>query len=98
MTACELCKGSCCKSVVLPLSPYSERTHEWFALHGEVKSGMVRLNQPCSKLIDGKCSIYETRPEVCRTFPVGCSHCLEDVKLFAEDKDKVMEAINASRT
>jgi Fe-S-cluster containining protein len=34
----------------------------------------------CIALKDGKCSIYEKRPAVCRAFQVGCS-CCENIRL-----------------
>jgi Fe-S-cluster containining protein len=36
-------------------------------------------NLQCIALKDGKCSIYEKRPAVCRAFEVGCS-CCEDFR------------------
>jgi Fe-S-cluster containining protein len=26
----------------------------------------ARIEQPCSRLVDGKCSIYDRRPQMCR--------------------------------
>ena len=94
MTACELCKGSCCKSIAFPLSWFKSSDMAWVALHGDVEPDRVRINQSCSMFKDGKCTIYETRPKACRDYPVGCDSCLKVVAKFAQDKDKVLEAIN----
>jgi Fe-S-cluster containining protein len=67
---------------------------EWVKLHATVETDRVRLNQACSMLKDGKCSDYENRPKACRDYPVGCESCIKSVNMFAEDKEKVLEAIN----
>lgn len=40
---------------------------------------MQMLNGHCIALKDGKCSIYEKRPVVCREFQVGSS-CCENIR------------------
>jgi Fe-S-cluster containining protein len=57
----------------------------------------LRLDVRCTKLTDdGRCGIYEERPDVCREFAPGNRHCLEvvsrrrsaeDYQLIRDDED-----------
>jgi Fe-S-cluster containining protein len=76
---CEACGGKCCMGII---DVYS--TDEIFyddSLVWEDESvpydRIMRTdeNQRCIALKDGKCSIYEKRPQVCRAFQVGCRCC-----------------------
>jgi Fe-S-cluster containining protein len=66
--------ANCCKDIILPLGIiFDQDDIRWIEYHNlEVveKDGKqwVKINQPCSKLRDNKCSIYETRPENCQIF------------------------------
>ena len=39
---------------------------------------VVHMDRPCSWLDvkTKRCSRYDERPQVCRSFPVGCEECL----------------------
>ena len=75
MSECKQC-GDCCRYVVLPIVADDEGYYEWLRLHGArivnqpVAGGVTfvcaRFELPCSALVDGKCSIYDRRPEMCR--------------------------------
>lgn len=94
MSPCEMCQGACCKSIAFPSSWFGAEM-DWVKLHGSLEGDRVRFNQPCSKLCDGKCTIYETRPEACKAYPVGSESCLRAVKLFAPEREQeIREAIN----
>jgi Fe-S-cluster containining protein len=83
-TPCDICKGACCEIFSVNFNGVAEDTLRWIRFHGidmgEVPSGMVAFNCRCSKLNNhGKCSIYDSRPEICRKFPVGSPACLKAV-------------------
>lgn len=74
-TACEICRGACCESIVVNL-PATD-AGAWLGLHGESIGGQrVEIAAPCRKLaLCGSCTIHETRPEHCRTYAVGGDDC-----------------------
>ena len=59
---------------------------KWIELHGEPTTKGTRFLCQCSKLKDGKCSIYADRPRVCKEYAVGSRGCLEAVRRFNPDK------------
>jgi len=75
--ACEVCKGACCESMTLQLSEADNVDEKrWLVLHGKLYNDWVELPCPCSMLVDGKCSIYETRPDKCDKAQVGGFDCI----------------------
>ena len=94
LTPCEICGGSCCKSIALPRQ-WFEGSIDWVKLHGSLEDDRVRFNQPCSKFCNGKCTIYAERPNACKTYPVGCDSCLRVIRIFVPEKEQeIREAIN----
>ena len=92
--ACEFCGGACCKSIILNLNRILDvDSLHWFQLHGEQGKNGTRLNVACTKLVDGKCSIYERRPGVCRKFLVGSVACLEAIKKHCPEKLEAVEKL-----
>jgi len=73
MKKCKQC-GDCCKNLILPLTQYAnDDVKKWLEYHGvEVidKNPFTYIKIPlkCSKLVNNKCSIYDTRPETCREY------------------------------
>ena len=74
--------GLCCRKPAGPPEPYPEDLERWAAEGASAIAG--RLLGPggdaCPFLIAGadfRCSIYPTRPLVCRHFAAGGSACLE---------------------
>jgi len=71
--------AACCKFLVLQVNPQyheQEDVKRWVELHGvrlEMRSGAcwAYIPSPCSVLQETKCGIYETRPEVCKTWPTS---------------------------
>lgn len=63
----------CCQYVLFPLI---DRDHaRWAKLHGvrifvgeRTNTLKARLEIPCQMLKDGKCSIYEDRPQMCKDY------------------------------
>lgn len=80
------CGGACCEYMIFWLNPEQcpPDTQRWYELHGckvdrlSAKMVAVHVPIPCTKLVDGKCSIYEDRPEMCRNYP---QHPLEQLGL-----------------
>jgi len=87
--ACEICGGACCKSFVLWKSLWKDDIANWFALHGVDEGKGVRFPVECSALKDGRCSIYEHRPELCQTSKVGSPMCLDSIGHYVPEKMKV---------
>src|SRR3990167_2740060 len=90
--ACALCKGACCESIVLDLTRSLTRDQLlWFSLHGTVEMGGVRLEAPCKMLKSGECSVWSSRPNVCRDYKVGGKHCVEAIqKRRSEQADEII--------
>lgn len=74
--ACKLCRGACCESIVLPLPPDPDHA-AWLLKHGSGGPwpGTVALECRCRALVDGKCSVYDSRPQVCRDYQPGSDPC-----------------------
>lgn len=72
-TRCKDCDGACCRSfpnVELSWAEYEElsvlgASRLYFSISGHHK---LIIENGCEFLADGKCSIYEHRPDVCRRF------------------------------
>ena len=66
---CDNC-CKCCEDIILTLETHpSADIKRWIELHDiEVIENKVRIKNKCTKLVDGKCSIYEDRPDNCRHY------------------------------
>jgi len=94
---CDVCAGACCETFMLPIADILVPTADargWLILHGvETAPGLLEFACRCRALTpDGRCGIYETRPEVCRLFVPGGPDCLAAVRArradrFAEIRD-----------
>lgn len=75
--ACALCRGACCEFFALPVRGlgWPEDVTRWLELHGQTVATAVEFNCACTKLVDGKCSIYASRPHLCSEYEVGGDHC-----------------------
>lgn len=77
--ACEICRGACCESMVMGL-PHGD-FGVWLRYHGEpIGKERVELPSPCRMLVEGKCSVWESRPEHCRCYEVGGEACRATVR------------------
>lgn len=79
MSPCEICKGACCERFGINFKDHSEDTFRWFAYHGESKGRIVFFDCKCKWLKDGKCSIYDDRPQLCKDYAVGSRPCIEAI-------------------
>lgn len=73
-----------------------------FSRSEEEAMGGYEWNGKCSHLVDGKCSIYENRPFVCRIFGASvlfeCEGCTCDEPLGEEEtKELVHEYISMKK-
>ena len=93
--ACEACGGTCCKGLFLDMTKgMSGDEKRWMELHGYKRGTFVRFDAQCSKLVDGKCSIYDIRPGICRYSKVGGPECLNALKQLAPEKyEKILALI-----
>lgn len=70
---CVKCQA-CCKEVAIHSQyPYTQAVAEFyeargFRVYNESGMAVIHLDYPCPKLTPLGCSIYETRPEVCKEF------------------------------
>ena len=88
---CEQCQGACCESfvVALPQDPAPDFVR-WLSLRGTVTSGALRLEVPCRELADGRCGIWDTRPQPCRDYQVGSPACRQAIKARRSDRADVL--------
>lgn len=120
MTESEICMKchGCCTYVAVPLeyprSADALDTYVWYLLHRNVEIEIDNYNKwflvfktPCDKLLpNGACTIYESRPEICRDYSAdSCSRTAKDhthqfkkpEELMAYIKQKMEAKRNASR-
>lgn len=84
MTACELCKGACCESILIPIDP-SPLTTEFYEARGSVfeihGQPYAELPARCPYLSNlGKCMTYAQRPVACSRFVVGSAMCVQAIR------------------
>ena len=84
MTACDLCKGACCESILIPIDA-SPMTTEFYEARGSVLEivGQIFAELParCPYLSNlGKCMTYGKRPVACSRFAVGSTMCVTAIK------------------
>ena len=91
MTDCLKC-GKCCRFVALPfggkITPDVVRWHNAHGIKVVQKEelgmfhGKVLIPLECKHFKDGRCGIYEERPQVCRDFESGGEVCKEAIENF----------------
>ena len=66
---------------IVKILPDSDKVR-WFILHGTpTPDSHVRLNCACTALTnEGRCSIYDDRPQMCRDYERGGAWCLEAIR------------------
>lgn len=84
---CEHCAAACCRYIALPLDrPRTRRDYDdirWYVMHEGVSvfvedgDWYVQFQTRCRNLRpDNLCSIYDTRPAICRDYEPGdCDYC-----------------------
>jgi len=110
MITCDDCNGSCCRKLVVEIdTPRNKDDFEdikWYLYHPGVSIYIdmndkwnVQFNSQCSKLDkDGRCSIYEKRPPVCKNAKVkDCEMNKPDVKIMFKTLEDYKEFIEAQK-
>ena len=100
--ACEVCRGACCESLLVPVMRDKD-SRDFFATRGSVFTVLgqpfdtLELPTPCRHLdACGKCGVYESRPQPCRTYEVGSKECRLTVKRRRTEKaDMILALIDA---
>ena len=97
MTACELCKGACCESILIPIDA-SPTTTEFYSARGEVFQIVGRtyaeLPALCTHLSgSGKCKTYANRPVACSRFAVGSTMCVTAIQRRRPDQAEAIMAL-----
>ena len=76
---CDICKGMCCMGTVDVYSSDEIFYDETLVVEDPDQKYdrlMRMVDGHCIALKDGKCTIYEKRPAVCRAFQVGSNCCI----------------------
>lgn len=73
-----MCKpncSKCCEFMVVAIAEQVNDDWEWWAsLHKGVEAiniqgrWFLKIDRPCDKLVNGRCSIQETKPKLCTAF------------------------------
>ena len=99
---CFVCRGACCESIVIDFgAALSDYGKEYFAIRCEVErleNNHVgyRIRNRCPKLLNGLCSIHETKPQHCKEGKIGAMFCLNAIMKYRSKKEqnKIIEAID----
>lgn len=83
MDDCEKCGGKCCSAYrVEVIGGLDDIDWEMIYMYGQTYWMRKKEDKmTCVAFEDGKCSIYDRRPTVCRQFEVGEPRCLKLRKL-----------------
>jgi len=85
--SCEDCGAQCCRYTATQIdTPTSKREYDfirWYLLHRDVNvfidhggGWYIEFTSPCEMLSDdNRCTIYETRPGICRHHGIGETDC-----------------------
>lgn len=73
-----MCKVNCSKCCELMIVEIKEKVTEDYIRWAEYHYGVevvdikghyfLKLDTPCRKLVEGQCSIHDTKPELCRAY------------------------------
>ena len=91
---CDICKGACCEGFKLVFDlagvqspdPDFQRFQSYRIATGPIA---VHLDIVCTKLKDGRCSIYEDRPNVCQNFEKDSLACKHVVMMRRTEKEAI---------
>jgi len=76
---------------------FSNRTEKYFLLIGWRYEGEDRGYKVCPFLKNNRCSIYKTRPEICRSYPINLFECkkaaLVEAGMTGSDLDAVVKNV-----
>lgn len=105
---CSYCTAKCCRYFAFPIDKPEDRADydhlRWFMLHGRVAvfvedgTWYLMVYADCKHLrADHMCGIYETRPQICRTYSTdNCEYDDDAVyDMYFETPEQVWEYANA---
>lgn len=73
---CQTCGGRCCAGWAVDVLPGLDEVPDRMVKEDRLFGPVMReRNGACIALRDGRCSIYESRPKVCRDFEAGGAAC-----------------------
>lgn len=88
---CKRC-GQCCRRLiideVIELDIVREPRIKEHVEEFRDEPGRYLLKTPCPFLVDNKCSIYPTRPNICVAFEMGSHDCCSQRLSAVEIKDE----------
>ena len=72
---CNRC-GICCRTIVMEIAEkdmrqmgFKENCRGFIKHDGKI---FAIIDAPCKHYVNGRCKIYDRRPEQCKTFPSNC--------------------------
>ena len=72
---CKDCNAPCCRRVLVGFGEeptwdvkYYLSLHQGLEVIFEKGKWWLKIDSPCTKLINNKCSIYKDRPDVCKLY------------------------------
>jgi Fe-S-cluster containining protein len=76
MSLCDECNGACCRVVTIRVGEVTADQAAWAAMRGRMSGGTWEVRATCENLtVEGRCAIYDRRPEVCREYESGGKQC-----------------------
>ncbi len=106
--ACDYCTAKCCRYFALPIDTPTTREDfdhiRWYMLHGNVgvfvedETWYLMVLADCKHIReDYKCGIYETRPQICRTYTTDECEFEDDAcyEKFFETPEQIWEYAEA---
>lgn len=83
-----MCGGLCCKGLRLNIGAVKDAdARRWIEFHGELSGGVFTVDVPCKKLRpDGRCDVYDSRPNACVRFEVGGESCRDAIKRYGGER------------
>lgn len=105
---CSYCTAKCCRYFAFPIDKPTDRADfdhlRWFMLHGRVAifvedaTWYLMVYADCKHLrADNMCGIYETRPQICRTYSTDNCEFDDDAvyDMFFETPEQIWEYAQA---
>jgi len=90
-----MCKGACCEVTYFnaPLDEDHNRLMEYKSVFIDEENGRLFYRCGCKKLVNGLCTIYDSKPKICSEFAVGSVLCISCVNELRPKKAKAILAL-----
>ncbi len=87
---CELCGGACCEAITLDITPFAQSSDfirfiefrsvpQVREVEGKQSVNMRMFEARCLMLKNGRCCVYDCRPQMCQVFEPGGDSCRSTV-------------------